>query len=267
MNELFSLTGKVAVVTGGTGTLGSEMCRALAGAGATVIVMARTQQDAQQLADEIGGQALACDVLEPDALQAAARQLMDEHGRIDVLVNGAGGNRAQATAMPGERTFFDLSPDALRWVFDLNLMGTLLPSQVFGQVMAQQQSGTIINISSMASIQPLTRVVAYSAAKAAVNNFTQWLATYMAAEHHAHIRVNAIAPGFFLGQQNRFLLMNEDDTLTARGQQIIDHTPQARFGNPDDLTGALLWLASDASRFVTGIVVPVDGGFSAFGGV
>jgi len=169
--------------------------------------------------------------------------------------------------MPGERTFFDLPEEALRWVFDLNLIGTVLPSQIFGAKMAERGSGVIINISSMASMQPLTRVIAYSAAKAAINNFTQWLAVYMATEHSPNIRVNAIAPGFFLGEQNRFLLMNEDETLTARGQQIIDHTPMARFGDADDLSGALLWLTSDASKFVTGIVVPVDGGFSAFSGV
>ncbi|TVR19647.1 MAG: SDR family NAD(P)-dependent oxidoreductase [Anaerolineaceae bacterium] len=272
MNDLFNLQDKVAVVTGGTGALGATMCRTLASAGATVVIMARTSDAASALADEInaaGGtaDAIACDVLDADALQAAAQIVEARYGRIDILLNGAGGNHPDATAMPGERTFFDLPPDALRWVFDLNLMGTILPSQVFGAMMVKQHSGVIINISSMASMQPLTRVVAYGAAKAAINNFTQWLAVYMATEHSPHIRVNAIAPGFFLGQQNRFLLMNDDDTLTGRGQQIIDHTPQGRFGNPDDLSGTLLWLASDASRFVTGIVVPVDGGFSAYSGV
>lgn len=272
MNALFDLTGKVALVTGGTGALGSDMCRTLARAGATVIVMARTEEDTNNLADAIiagGGTAvpLVGDVLDYNGLQVITQHLIDEYGHIDILVNGAGGNRSEATAVPGERTFFDLPQDALRWVFDLNLMGTLLPSQIVGSAMAEQGYGTIINISSMASIQPLTRVVAYGAAKAAVNNFTQWLAVYMATEHSPDIRVNAIAPGFFLGEQNRFLLMTDDDTLTARGQQIIDHTPRGRFGNPDDLSGTLLWLASDASRFVTGIMVPVDGGFSAYSGV
>lgn len=270
--SLFDLTGKIALVTGGTGALGSAMCKALAKAGATVIIAARTELDAAQLADEInasGGNAMALplDVLDKAALQTAKTRIMDIYGRIDILVNGAGGNRAEATAMPNERTFFDLPQDALQWVFNLNMMGTLLPSQVFGAVMAEQQSGVIINLSSMASIQPLTRVVAYSAAKASINNFTQWLATYMATEHHPNIRVNAIAPGFFLGDQNRYLLMNDDETLTERGQQIIDHTPMNRFGESEDLVGTLLWLCSDASRFVTGIIVPVDGGFSAFGGV
>ncbi len=272
MSDVFRLDDRVAVVTGGTGALGATLCRALADAGAHVVILARTESNAVELAQtitEAGGSALglACDVLDYDGLQAAAEEVQACFGRVDVLVNGAGGNRPEATAMPGQRTFFDLPQDALRWVFDLNLMGTVLPSQVFGAQMAQQGSGAIINISSMASMQPLTRVVAYGAAKAAVNNFTQWLSVYMATEHNPHIRVNAIAPGFFLGEQNRFLLLNEDKSLTPRGQQIIDHTPMRRFGKPDDLSGALLWLASDASLFVTGIVVPVDGGFSAFSGV
>lgn len=270
--DLFDLTGKIALVTGGTGVLGSQMCRTLANAGATVVIMARTEDKAKQLADDIkagGGQAmaLACDVLDKAALEGAAKQLADTHGRVDMLINGAGGNRAEATAVPGQRTFFELPEEALKWVFDLNLLGTLLPSQVFGAMMTTQQQGVVINISSMASMQPLTRVVAYGAAKAAINNFTQWLAVMMATEYSPNIRVNAIAPGFFLGEQNRFLLMNEDESLTPRGQQIIDHTPMGRFGDADDLNGTLLWLASDASRFVTGIVVPVDGGFSAYGGV
>ena len=272
MNDLFRLDGKVAVVTGGTGTLGTTMCNTLATAGATVVVMARTEADAQTLAEAIttkGGKAhaIACDVLDKTALERAAETINTQVARVDILVNGAGGNRSDATAMPGERTFFDLPEDALRWVFDLNLLGTILPTQVFGAGMATQGDGVIINVSSMASMQPLTRVVAYAAAKAAINNFTQWLAVTMARDHNPNIRVNAIAPGFFLGEQNRFLLMNDDDTLTARGQQIIDHTPADRFGEPDDLNGALLWLASEASRFVTGIVVPVDGGFSAYSGV
>ncbi|MFW5691676.1 MAG: SDR family NAD(P)-dependent oxidoreductase [Chloroflexota bacterium] len=269
MSDQFRLDGKVAVVTGGTGALGSAMCRALATAGASVVVLARGGEQAAALAAELGNDStgIAADVLDRAALDAAAAHVQDRYGRVDVLVNGAGGNRAEATAMPGERTFFDLPEDALRWVFDLNLLGTLLPSQVFGARMAAQASGSIINISSMASMQPLTRVVAYAAAKAAVNNFTQWLAVTLAREHSAAIRVNAIAPGFFLGEQNRYLLTNADGSLTARGQQIIDHTPMHRFGDPEDLSGALLWLASDASRFVTGIVVPVDGGFSAYSGV
>jgi NAD(P)-dependent dehydrogenase (short-subunit alcohol dehydrogenase family) len=268
----FDLTGKIAVVTGGTGTLGSVMCQELADAGATVCVMSQTELDTAEMADRInaaGGDAVAlpADVLVKDSLQQAADRVHDLYGRVDILINGAGGNRSEATAVPGERTFFDLPEEALQWVFNLNLTGTVLASQVFGQMMTAQQQGVILNISSMASIQPLTRVVAYSAAKAAVNNFTQWLAVYMATEHHPQIRVNALAPGFFLAEQNRYLLLNDDDTLTERGQQIIDHTPMQRFGDPDDLIGTMLWLCSDASRFVTGTVIPVDGGFSAYSGV
>ena len=267
------LSNKIAVVTGGSGTLGSAMCKGLASAGATVIILARSENKAASLVDDIhsnGGHALALstDVLDPDSLQTAAKTVIERYGRVDILVNGAGGNKAEATAVPGTRTFFDLPPDALQWVFNLNFTGTVLASQVFGQIMTQQEEGSIINISSMAAFTPLTRVMAYAAAKAAINNFTQWLSVYMATEHSPHIRVNAIAPGFFLAEQNRFLLIDKNTgNLTARGQQIIDHTPMARFGDPEDLVGTLLWLASQDSRFVTGIVVPVDGGFSAFGGV
>jgi NAD(P)-dependent dehydrogenase (short-subunit alcohol dehydrogenase family) len=272
-DSLFDLTGRVAVVTGGSGTLGSAMCRALARAGAAVAVLARSDASNRALAAEItaaGGNAagFSVDVLDHAALQETSQRILDRFGRIDILVNAAGGNRPEAIAMPGQRTFFDLPPEALRWVFDLNLSGTIYPSQVFGQAMVQQGSGSIINISSMASMRPLTRVVAYAAAKAAVNNFTQWLAVTMAREHSPHIRVNAIAPGFFLSEQNHALLIDAaTGDLTPRGRTIIEHTPAGRFGEPTELDGALLWLASDASRFVTGIVVPVDGGFSAFSGV
>jgi len=268
----FSLEGKIALVTGGTGALGTTFVKTLANAGATVLVVGLREAEAIPIVTEIndnGGTAegFGCDVLDLNAVKALATTVKERYGRVDILLNGAGGNRPDATAVPGQRTFFDLPPEAMRWVFDLNLMGTILPSQIFGEMMAEQGHGNIINISSMSSMQPLTRVVAYSAAKAAINNFTQWLAVTLATEHSSSIRVNAIAPGFFIGAQNRFLLLNEDDTLTDRGQTIIDHTPMDRFGEPDDLSGTLLWLASDASRFVTGIVVPVDGGFSAFSGV
>lgn len=265
----FRLDGKVIVVTGGTGALGSALCRGLAAAGASVVVVARNGERAAALASELGGGALglSADVLDKPALEAAAAVVIARYGRVDGLVNGAGGNRAEATAVPGERSFFDLPEDALRWVFDLNLLGAVLPSQVFGAHMAASGSGAVLNISSMAAYQPLTRVVAYAAAKAALNNFTAWLAVYLATEHGPGLRANAIAPGFFLGEQNRYLLLNADDTLTARGQQILDHTPMRRFGDPADLLGATVWLLSDAARFVTGIVVPVDGGFSAFSGV
>lgn len=270
---MFDLTGKVAVVTGGTGVLGSAMCRGLAKAGATVIILARTEANAKALADEIiaaGGQAagFAADVLDKPSLEKVSEAVIARYGKIDILLNGAGGNKPEATAVPGQRTFFDLPPDALEWVFNLNFMGSVLASQVFGKVMTSQGYGVIINISSMASYRPMTRVVAYAGAKAAINNFTQWLAIYMSKEHSPQIRVNAIAPGFFLGEQNRYLLIDEKTgELTPRGQQIIGHTPMGRFGEPDDLVGTLLWLVSDASRFITGIVVPVDGGFSAYTGV
>lgn len=265
----FDLSGKVAVVTGGYGVLGQAMCRALAQAGASVVVIGRDAAKANTFAQTLptSSLALAADVQDTDALYAAAEQTLAKYGRVDILVNGAGGNRADATAMPQERTFFELPPDALRAVFDLNLMGTILPSQVFGAHMARAGGGAIVNISSMAAQRALTRVIAYGAAKAAVDNFTRWLAVDMATQHSPQIRVNAIAPGFFLGEQNRYLLQTPEGALTARGQQIIDHTPMRRFGNPDDLGGALVWLASDAARFVTGIVVPIDGGFSAYSGV
>lgn len=273
MTNLFDLSGKVAVVTGATGTLCSAMCHGLADAGATVVAIARTQEKIDTLVASLtnkGAQALgiSADVLDKDALQQAKDDILNQYGRIDILINGAGGNRAEATAMPGERTFFDLPQEAMQWVFNLNFTGSVLASQVFGQVMVAQNDGVILNVSSMASYQPMTRVIAYAAAKAAINNFTHWLAVYMAQQHDPSIRVNAIAPGFFLGEQNRYLLIDKDSgELTQRGQQIIDHTPMGRFGDADDLVGTMLWLVSDASRFVTGIVVPVDGGFMAYKGV
>jgi NAD(P)-dependent dehydrogenase (short-subunit alcohol dehydrogenase family) len=271
--NLFDLSGRVAVVTGGSGVLGAAMCRGLASAGAQVVILARRAEGTQKLADELNaafGKAigLSGDVLDKASLQAAAGQVLAQFGRVDILINAAGGNRPEATAVPGTRSFFDLPADALQWVFDLNLMGTVLASQVFGAAMVGAGHGVILNVSSMAAFTPLTRVAAYAAAKAAVNNFTQWLAVYMAREHSPAIRVNAIAPGFYLGEQNRYLLIDEGTGgLTPRGRQIIEHTPLARFGEPDDLIGTVLWLVSDASRFVTGIVVPVDGGFSAYSGV
>jgi NAD(P)-dependent dehydrogenase (short-subunit alcohol dehydrogenase family) len=272
-DKLFDLTGKVAVVTGATGVLCSAMCHGLADAGAAVVAIARDQEKLHSLTAALrqkGVQAagLSADVLDKTSLEAAAAQVIRDYGKVDILLNGAGGNRPDATTLPGERSFFDLPPEAMRWVFDLNFTGTVLASQVFGATIAQQEAGIILNISSMASYQPMTRVMAYAGAKAAINNFTQWLAVYMATEHSPNIRVNAIAPGFFLGQQNRYLLIDQESgELTQRGKQIIDHTPMRRFGAPDDLIGTMLWLVSDASRFVTGIVVPVDGGFMAYKGV
>jgi NAD(P)-dependent dehydrogenase (short-subunit alcohol dehydrogenase family) len=267
----YDFTGKVAVVTGGSGVLCAAICRALAEAGAKVAVLSQRPESAEGLAAELragGADALgmACNVLEKDELQAAVESTLKSYGRVDILINGAGGNKAQATSNP-QQPFFDLPAETLRLVFDLNLMGTILPSQVFGKTMAAQKSGVILNISSMNAFRPLTRIAAYSAAKAGVSNFTQWLAVHMAQEYSPEIRVNAIAPGFFVSEQNRRLLLNEDGSLTPRGQQIIGHTPQGRFGTPDDLIGASMWLLSPAAAFVTGVVIPVDGGFSAFSGV
>lgn len=271
MSSLYNFTNKVAVVTGGSGVLCAAMCRALAKAGAKVVVLGLRPEPCEALAAEIrasGGEALgiACNVFEKDSLEAAAAIVLKTYQHVDILINGAGGNKPQATTST-EQPFFELSAEAIQQVFDLNLTGTILPSQVFGKIMAAQESGVILNISSMSAYRPLTRIAAYSAAKAAVNNFTQWLAVHMAQEYSPAIRVNAIAPGFFVGEQNRRLLLNDDGSLTARGQQIISHTPQGRFGTPDDLLGAVFWLLSPASAFVTGVVIPVDGGFSAFGGV
>ena len=269
---MFELDGKVAVITGGTGVLGSVMAKNLAAAGASVAVLATTAQKTQALEHEIeakGGKALGLvvDVLDRNTIESAGQAIEESFGQVDILVNAAGGNRPEATTS-AERSFFDVPQDALEAVFNLNYLGTVIPSQVFGQIMARQETGTIINISSMASIQPLTRVLAYGGAKAAINNLTQWLAVHMAQEYSTNIRVNAIAPGFFLTEQNRFLVTDpETGGYSTRGQQIVDHTPMDRFGDPEDLVGTLLWLASDASRFVTGIVVPVDGGFSAYSGV
>ncbi len=269
MSISFDVQGKVAVVTGGAGVLCALMCRELAEAGAKVAVLDLRLEPAAALAADLGNGAIgvACNVLDKASVETAAAQVLEAFGRVDILINGAGGNKPQATTNP-EQPFFDLPADAIRWVFDLNLMGTILPSQVFGKIMAAQKSGVVINISSMNSFRPLTRIAAYSAAKAGVSNFTQWLAVHMAQEYSPEIRVNAIAPGFFLTEQNRFLLTDkETGDLTPRGQTIISHTPQSRFGTPEDLLGALMWLVSPASAFVTGVVIPVDGGFSAFSGV
>ena len=272
IQEAYDFSNQTAVVTGGAGVLCASFCRGLAAAGAKVVIMDLNLPAAEALAAEIkasGGEAfpISCNVLERASIEAAAEKILERYGRVDILINGAGGNKAQATTSV-DKPFFDLPADALRWVFDLNLMGSILPSQVFGKIMAEQGQGVILNISSMNAYRPLTRIPAYSGAKAGVSNFTQWLAVYMAQEYSTKIRVNAIAPGFFLTEQNRFLLTEQESgALTPRGKTILDHTPQARFGDPEDLLGAVLWLLSPAASFVTGIVVPVDGGFSAFSGV
>jgi NAD(P)-dependent dehydrogenase (short-subunit alcohol dehydrogenase family) len=271
-DKLFDVQDKCIAVTGGAGVLCGEMARALAARGAKVAVLDFNLDGAAALCKEIedaGGSAvpIKVNVLEKDAVEAAFEETVEKLGRVDVLINGAGGNKKEATCVPPESLFFDLDIDAVRWVFDLNCAGTILPSQTFGRHMADRGDGVIINVSSMNAFRPLTRIAAYSAAKAAISNFTQWLSTYMCQNHSPAIRVNAIAPGFFLTDQNRFLLTNEDGSTTARGQQIIDHTPMGRYGEPGELVGTLVWLVSDAAKFVTGVVVPVDGGFSAYSGV
>lgn len=271
-NELFDLSGQVAVVTGGGGVLCRALCLALGRMDVKVAVLGLTAAHAQDVADKItarGGQAIAVtgDVLNVASLEAARDAILARFGRVDILVNGAGGNKPQATTTP-DRTFFDLPPDAMRWVLDLNFTGTVLACQVFGKLMAAQGQGVILNISSMNAFRPLTRVPAYSGAKAAVTNFTQWLAVHLAQAYGPRLRVNALAPGFFLTEQNRFLLTDQaTGALTPRGQAILQHTPMDRFGVPEDLVGTAVWLLSPGAAFITGVVVPVDGGFSAFSGV
>jgi NAD(P)-dependent dehydrogenase (short-subunit alcohol dehydrogenase family) len=271
LTELFSLEGRVAVVTGGTGVLGGAMTRGLARAGAKVGVLGRRRERAEAAVRTIeadGGAALAlpADVLDRGQLEAAREAVLEQWGRLDVLVNAAGGNMQSATLEP-EQSFFDLPVEGMEPVIALNLEGTLLPSQVFGEVMARAGQGRVVNISSMAAQRAMTRVVGYGVAKAAVENATRWLAVELARSFGDGLRVNAIAPGFFVGEQNRALLLNEDGTLTERGQAIIDHTPAGRFGEPDDLISTLIWLCGPGASFVNGIVVPVDGGFGAFSGV
>ena len=272
LDSLFVLSGKVAVVTGGGGVLCGVMSNALGRLGVKVAVLDIAEEAAQRVADEIaaeGGEAIAvqCNVLDKASLEVGRDAVLARFDHVDILINGAGGNKKQATTSP-DLTFFDLPADAIQWVFDLNFIGALLPSQVFGRLMAEQGHGVVLNVSSMNAFRPLTRIPAYSAAKAAVSNFTQWLAVHLAQEYSPHIRVNALAPGFFLTEQNRFLLTDEQTgELTPRGQTIIDHTPMGRFGDPEDLIGTMLWLLAPGAGFVTGIVVPVDGGFSAFSGV
>lgn len=271
----YDMTGKTVVITGGAGVLGGEMACALVGCNANVVILDRDVRLAEkvihriEMMEGVTGRAVVVygDVLQPDTLRQADETIRREFGSIDGLINGAGGNQPQATT-GADLSFFDLPADALRFVFDLNILGTILPSQIFGKTMAGQKEGVILNISSMNAFRPLTRIPAYSAAKAGVSNFTQWLAVHMAQEYSPYIRVNALAPGFFLTDQNRFLLTDRDTgDLTARGQSILDHTPMGRFGDPIDLLGAMLWLLSPMAAFVTGIVVPIDGGFSAFSGV
>ena len=270
--QLYDFADRTVVITGGAGILGGEMACALVGCGANVAILDRDPALADRLMDRLGcGPGCASvvygDVLKRDTLIQAEEVIRGEFGPVDALINAAGGNNPKATT-GADLSFFDLPEDALRFVFDLNIVGTIIPCQVFGQGMAERGAGVILNVSSMNAFRPLTRIPAYSAAKAGVSNFTQWLAVHMAQEYAPDIRVNAIAPGFFLTAQNRFLLVDPSTgDLTPRGRTIVEHTPMNRFGDPEDLLGTVLWLLSPASAFVTGVVVPVDGGFSAFSGV
>ena len=273
IQSLYDFSGRTALVTGGAGTLGSEMACALLGCHANVVILDRDQELAQQVIEQfpttVKGRAARVfgNVLDLESLQQANETIKTEFGPVDILINAAGGNHLSAITSP-DLSFFDLPLDALRYVGDLNLLGSILPCQVFGRGMAERGEGVILNVSSMNAFRPLTRIPAYSAAKAAVTNFTQWLAVHMAKSYSPRIRVNAIAPGFFITNQNRFLMTDkETGELTARGQSVVDHTPMGRFGVPEDLLGATLWLVSPAAAFVTGTVIPIDGGFSAFSGV
>jgi NAD(P)-dependent dehydrogenase (short-subunit alcohol dehydrogenase family) len=271
VQALFDVRGRTAVVTGGSGHLGRAMAAALAQAGAQVAILGRHVESAQAVAQSIqaeGGTVLgmACDVLNRADLEQSRAQITSAFGPVDILINAAGGN-SPAASTSGKQSFFDLDAEAVSSVFELNFSGTFQTCQVFGRDMADRKEGCIVNITSMSGLRPLTRVPAYSAAKAAIVNFTQWLAVHMAQEYSPAIRVNAIAPGFFLTDQNHYLMLDAQGQLTPRGHTIIDHTPVGRLGTPEDLPGTLLWLVSPASAFVTGVVIPVDGGFSSFGGV
>lgn len=268
----FDVDGDVCVITGGAGALGSAMAKGIGSNGGTVVLLDLDEEKLQTTSDELSEldvphRTIQASVLDPAELEAAAETVIEEYGQIDVLINAAGGNSPDATT-DDETSFFDIPKDALENVSNLNFLGTVLASQAFGEQMVDQGEGTILNISSMTAFTPLTKIPAYSGAKAAVSNFTEWLAVDMAHNYSPDIRVNAIAPGFFLTEQNRYLLTDEETgEYTDRGQAIVDHTPQDRFGDPEDLLTTVLWLISPGAEFVTGVVVPVDGGFSAYSGV
>jgi len=271
MDNLFDLTNKVAVVTGAGGALGGAAARYLGAQGVTVVCVGRTANTIESTSRAInnsGGISLPLpgDVLQENSMQEIKERIMSEYGQLDILLNAAGGNQPGAVVSP-DQSFFDMSIDAFQQVTDLNLKGTVLPSLILGKIMADQNKGSIVNYSSMAVPRAITRVAGYSASKAGAENFTRWMAVEMAHKLGEGIRVNAVAPGFFIGDQNRALLTNPDGSLTSRGAAIVRNTPFGRFGEPEELNGAIHYLCSDASHFVTGIVIPVDGGFSAFSGV
>lgn len=272
MHEVnFDISGQVAVITGAGGIICGVMAREMAKKGAKVALLDLFVENAQKIADEInaaGGDAIAvkANVLDRVSLEEARDAVVAKYGHIDILINGAGGNKKQATVSP-ELDFFHLDVDAFKWVFDLNVTGAVLTTMVFGELLAKQGSGNVINIASMATYHPLTNTVAYCGAKAAVANFTEWMATHFNQNYSKNIRVNAIAPGFLLTTQNRFLMQKEDGTPTDRGQRVLNKTPMGRYGDPEEMAGPVIWLCSEAASFVNGAVIPVDGGFSAFWGI
>ncbi len=272
VRKSFELEGQVAVITGGAGILCSEMAKAIGECGGKVVILDISEELLKNLSKELEKMGIEyltikTDILDKENLKRAAKETLNKFGKVDILINGAGGNKADATTSPN-LSFFDLPEEAVKFVLNLNFLGTFLTSQVFGKIIAEKGEGIILNISSMNAFVPLTKIPAYSAAKAAISNFTQWLATHMSQNYSTKIRVNAIAPGFFLTEQNRFLLMEKDNkTFTKRGKTIIEHTPMKRFGTPKDLLSTVLWLISPESEFVHGAIIPVDGGFSAFSGV
>lgn len=272
MHEVnFDISGQVAVITGAGGIICGVMAREMAKKGAKVALLDLFVENAQKIADEINaadGDAIAvkANVLDRASLEEARDAVVAKYGHIDILINGAGGNKKQATVSP-ELDFFHLDVDAFKWVFDLNVTGAVLTTMVFGELLAKQGSGNVINIASMATYHPLTNTVAYCGAKAAVANFTEWMATHFNQNYSKNIRVNAIAPGFLLTTQNRFLMQKEDGTPTDRGQRVLNKTPMGRYGDPEEMAGPVIWLCSEAASFVNGAVIPVDGGFSAFWGI
>lgn len=270
LDALFDLKDKVAVITGGSGVLAGKMAEGLLKSGAKVILLDILEESvlarAKKLSEYGTAIGIACDVLDKTRLETVKEEIISGYGKIDILINTAGGNMPGATIAP-DQTIFDMNMDDFNKVTDLNLNGSVLPSLIFGKAMADQGSGSILNMSSMAVDSVITRVVGYSASKAAITNFTRWMAVEMARKFGDGIRVNALAPGFFIGEQNRKLLLNDDNSMTERGHDILRNTPMNRFGNADELIGATLFLCSDASKFVTGVVLPVDGGFGVFSGV
>ena len=272
MHEVnFDISGQVAVITGAGGIICGVMAREMAKKGAKVALLDLFVENVQKIAEEIntaGGDAIAvkANVLDRASLEEARDAVVAKYGHIDILINGAGGNKKQATVSP-ELDFFHLDVDAFKWVFDLNVTGAVLTTMVFGELLAKQGSGNVINIASMATYHPLTNTVAYCGAKAAVANFTEWMATHFNQNYSKNIRVNAIAPGFLLTTQNKFLMQKEDGTPTDRGQRVLNKTPMGRYGDPEEMAGPVIWLCSEAASFVNGAVIPVDGGFSAFWGI